>query len=111
MEAVTAPQKNAGPVQVLHRTGAGIEVLDSEQIKLDHFPIICEKCSGLLCHSDLIGLHLGTIFIVKGYRCPACRHTVGQNKRENANKTHVPFNWIRIEMPNKGRFDGRGNVQ
>lgn len=114
MQTAVVYQKNTGHVQVLHRTGAGIDESNADQINaaagLPSFPVSCGSCYGPLSHEDLIGLYQGTIFTVKGYRCPACGHAVGVNRRKNANRSHIPFNWKRIDMPNKGRFEGRGDI-
>lgn len=114
METTVAYQKNTGPVQVLQGTGAGISELNPEQInsagKLDHFPVTCDRCGQPLVFSDLVGKHEGSVFVVKGYRCPACRHKVGTSRIKNANRSYIPFDWKLISISGCGRFPGRGDI-
>ena len=98
-----------GPVQGLQPTGSGISSqVTFKKIKqavpgFEHFPEQCGKCNERLSHADLLGHHAGTIFIVKGYICPACGHTVGTKVTKTANTSHTPFDWTRLRMPRAGK--------
>jgi len=102
--------KNAGPVQVLQPTGAGTIVsnpsnIKPSQVKFDHFPETCDACGNPIRHEDLIGKYGTSVFEVKGYSCPACRHKVGSVYYKNGRDSVVPFDWKKIHIPRCGKSE------
>jgi hypothetical protein len=112
METAVAYQKNTGPVQVLHRTGAGTEEMICDQknpaVRFDSFPASCPACFGTLKHEALIGKYQGNLFHVKGFVCPHCNLKVGKIFLKNCRDSTVRFNWQRMEIPRLGTI-GRGS--
>ena len=100
--------KNAQPKSVaLSQTTTSKERANPEKLyekikPAGLFLVACGSCGSALNHADLIGRYDGPIFHVTGYKCPACRHTVGRITRKNSKGSTVPFQWQRIVLPRSG---------